>query len=409
MTGGRRTHIRIPFAGRYITPVGDAFVLVEALGGIVLLLAAAAALVWANSPWSSAYADWWSRELTVGIGEVSISEDLLHWVNDGLMAIFFFVVGLEVKRELVTGELRDPRRAALPMLAAIGGMAVPALIYVGWNPSGPGQEGWAIPMATDLAFALGVIALLSSRVPSPLKLFLLTLAIVDDVGAIIVIAVFYSEGIELPWLAAAAGMLAVMLLMRQLHIGHPLIYVLPAMFVWLCTFESGVHATIAGVALGLFAPTGEFHGRPVIDDLEHRLHPYTSFVIVPVFALANAGVDLGGDAVGDALRSRITLGVLTGLVVGKTVGIVAATALGLRLRIGRLPKGIGLRHICGVGALGGIGFTVSLFVADLSFAGSELGDAKIGIFGASVLAGLLGTAILVATGRSANDRVRARE
>ena len=195
MTGGRRTHIRVPFVGRMITPVGDEFVSTEALGGVVLLLASIAALVWVNGSFDDSYADVWGYELTVGIGNFSISEDLQHWVNDGLMTVFFFVVALEIKRELVHGDLRDPRRAALPALAALGGMVVPALLYLAWNPGAPGADGWGIPMATDLAFALGVLALVSARVPAPLKLFLLTLAIVDDVGAILVIAVFYSDSI----------------------------------------------------------------------------------------------------------------------------------------------------------------------------------------------------------------------
>lgn len=401
----RRSHIRIPFAGRLITPVGSEFVVVEALGAIVLLLATAAALAWVNSGWSSSYTELWDRVLTIGVGDLSISENLRHWVNDGLMAIFFFVVGLEIKREIVTGELRDPRRASLPVLAAAGGMVVPALIYLAWNGDAPARDGWAIPMATDLAFALGIVALLSTRLPSGVKLFLLTLAIVDDVGAVIVIAIFYSDGISFAWLAGAAMTVAAMLLMRAARIQHPLVYVVPAIVVWVCTLESGVHATIAGVALGLLTPTGSFHGRPVIDELERRLHPWTSFLIVPVFALANAGVELGGDAARDAVTSRISLGVFTGLVVGKAVGIVAATGLGLRLGIGRLPEGVGRRDLLGVGVLGGIGFTVSLFVADLSFGGSHLSDAKLGIFAASLVAGILGAAIL-ALGRRPNERVR---
>jgi NhaA family Na+:H+ antiporter len=400
---GRRSHIRVPFAGRLITPVGDEFVSVEALGGVVLLLGAVAALVWANV--GDSYETLWRSELTIGVGDLAIEEDLRHWVNDGLMAIFFFVVGLEIKRELVHGDLRDARTAALPIFAAAGGMVVPALIYLRWNAGGPGGEGWGIPMATDLAFALGVLALLRSRVPSRLKLFLLTLAIVDDVGAIIVIAVFYSEGIAFGWLAGAVATIGTMLVMRMLGISHPLVYVLPAVVVWVCTLESGVHATIAGVALGLLAPTGTFHGRPVIEELEQGLHPWTSFAIVPLFALANAGVALGGGAIDSALSSRITLGVVTGLVVGKTVGILAAVALALRLRAGRLPGGLGVRHLVGAGLLGGIGFTVSLFVADLSLTGAHLAEAKIGVLAASLLAGILGVAVL-APGRRGDDGLR---
>ena len=399
MPGGRRTHIRIPLAGRYLAPVGDEFVAVEALGGIVLLFAAACALVWANSPWSDSYTDLWSSDLTLGVGGAAITEDLRHWVNDGLMTVFFFVVALEIKRELVTGELRDPRKASLPVLAAVGGMVVPALLYVALNANGGDLDGWAVPMATDLAFALGAVALFSSRLPGGLKLFLLTLAIVDDVGAIIVIAVFYSSGVDPAWLAGALGALATMLVMRALRVRHPLFYVLPGALVWLCTLESGVHATMAGVALGLLAPTGEFHGRPVIDQLERWLHPWSSFLIVPLFAIANAGVSLGGGAVADSFASRITLGIFAGLVVGKLVGIVGATSLALRFRVGRLPEGMDVRHVVGVGALGGIGFTVSLFVADLTFAGERLAETKIGILAASAVAAALGTVILLAGSR----------
>jgi Na+:H+ antiporter, NhaA family len=391
---GRRTHIRVPFAGRYITPVGDAFASVEALGGIVLLLAALAALVWVNGPWSDSYSSVWNRELTIGVGSFAISETLRGWVNDGLMTVFFFVVGLEIKRELVEGELNDVRKARLPVVAALGGMLAPALIFVAWNLGGAGSRGWGIPMATDLAFALGVLALLGSRVAPGLKLFLLTLAIVDDIGAIVVIAVFYSEGIEAAWLGGAAAALALFFLMRGLGVRHPLLYVFPALVLWVCTFESGVHATIAGVALGLLTPAGSFRDRRVLEQLERRLHLWTSFLVVPVFALANAGVDVGVDALRDAASSRITWGIVSGLVVGKIVGITAATGIALRLGLGRLPEGVTFRQVVGVGAVAGIGFTVSLFVAGLSFDGRSLSEAKLGILAASVIAGGLGSGML---------------
>jgi NhaA family Na+:H+ antiporter len=391
---GRRTHIRIPLAGRYITPRGDDFASVEALGGIALLLAALAALVWANSAWSDAYATLWHRELTIGAGRFAISETFRGWVNDGLMALFFFVVGLEIKRELVEGELRDAHRARLPVLAAFGGMVAPALIFVAWNLGGPGDKGWGIPMATDLAFALGVLTLLGPRVPPGLKLFLLALAIVDDIGAIVVIAFFYSEGIEAAWLGGVAASLAVFFLMRGLGARHPLLYVLPALTLWVCTFESGVHATIAGVALGLLTPAGSFRDRRVLEQLERRLHLWTSFLVVPVFALANTGVSVGADVLRDAASSRVAWGVVSGLVVGKIVGITAATGIGLRLGLGRLPDGVTLRQVVGIGAVAGIGFTVSLFVAELSFGGKNLSNAKLGILAASLVAGMLGTGVL---------------
>ncbi|MFL6243015.1 MAG: Na+/H+ antiporter NhaA, partial [Acidimicrobiia bacterium] len=254
---GRRTHIRIPVAGRYITPLGQEYASVEALSGIVLLLATVVALTWANSPWSDSYTSFWGYDVTATLGRFSIADDLGHWVNDGLMAIFFFVVGLEVKRELTEGELTDRRAASLPLLAAVGGMVVPALVFFAWNPSGSGSSGWGIPMATDTAFALGVLALLGARVSSGLKLFLLTLAVVDDIGAICVIAVFYSSHVQVEWLGGAAVTIACIVLLQRLGVRFALAYVAPALVLWLCVFQSGVHATIAGVALGLLTPVAD--------------------------------------------------------------------------------------------------------------------------------------------------------
>ena len=396
---GRRTHIRIPFAGRYITPLGQEYASVEALSGIVLLLAAVTALAWANSPWSDSYTSFWGYDVTATLGQLSIADNLGHWVNDGLMAIFFFVVGLEVKRELTEGELTDRRAASLPLFAAVGGMVVPALVFFAWNPSGSGSSGWGIPMATDTAFALGVLALLGARIPPGLKLFLLTLAVVDDIGAIAVIAVFYSNDVQLEWLAGAALTIAVVVLMQRLGVRYALAYVAPALVLWVCVFQSGVHATIAGVALGLLTPVVDARGRRVIDALEHRLHPWTSFVVVPVFVLANAGIVLGGDAVRAAASSSITWGVATGLVLGKTVGIVAASGVCLALGLSRLPDGSSFRQLAGVAALAGIGFTVSLFIADRSFTTAALDEAKIGILAGSVVAGVLGTGVLARRAR----------
>ena len=396
---GRRTHIRIPVAGRYITPLGQEYASIEALSGIVLLLAAVVALAWANSPWSDSYTSFWGYDVTATLGRFSIADDLGHWVNDGLMAIFFFVVGLEVKRELTEGELTDRRAASLPLLAAVGGMVVPALVFFAWNPSGPGSSGWGIPMATDTAFALGVLALLGARVSSGLKLFLLTLAVVDDIGAICVIAIFYSSHVQAEWLGGAAVTIACIVLLQRLGVRYPLAYVAPALVLWLCVFQSGVHATIAGVALGLLTPVADARGRRVIDALEHRLHPWTSFVVVPVFVLANAGIVLGGDAVRAAASSSITWGVATGLVAGKAVGIVAATAVCLGLGLSRLPDGSSFRQLVGVATLAGIGFTVSLFIADRSFVGARLGEAKIGILAGSLVAGIAGTGVLALRAR----------
>jgi NhaA family Na+:H+ antiporter len=380
---------------RTVIPVAE-FLRTEAAGGVLLVLATLVALLWANSPWDESYRDLWHRELSFGVGRFAISEDLGHWVNDGLMAVFFFVVGLEIKRELVVGELSDPRAASLPVLAALGGMVVPAVLFIAIAGGGEAGRGWGIPMATDIAFVVGVLALLGSRVPSGLKLFLLTLAIVDDLGAIAVIAVFYSEGIDAAWLAGGGASLLLVVAARRLGVRSPLAYVPLALAAWVCTLESGVHATVAGVALGLLTPARPVRGRPVLENLEHRLHPWSSFVIVPVFALANAGVDLGSGAVGSALGGRLAWAVIVGLLVGKTFGIAAFAALGLRLRAGTLPAEVRLGHIVGAGALAGIGFTVSLFVTGLAFERPDLiAGAKIGILAASVLAGALGTTVLL--------------
>jgi NhaA family Na+:H+ antiporter len=386
-------HLRIPVVGKAAPPLGSEFVSLEAAGGLVLLLAALAALVWANTD-TAGYTDWWGRALTIGPGGAAITESLVHWVNDALMTVFFFVVGLEIKRELVTGELRDRARAALPAVAAVGGMVVPALVYVAVNVGGGHLDGWAIPMATDIAFAVGVLALLGARVPSNLKVFLLTLAIVDDIGAIVVIALFYSSGVDAIWLAAAALVVGAVIAMSRARVDHPLVYVVPGVLLWWCLHEAGVEPTLAGVVLALLTPALPRRGVPVLERLETALHPVSSFVIVPIFALANAGVVLTGDAIDHALASRVTIGIVVGLVVGKFVGIVSASALALRLRIGRLPVGLGLRHVTAVAVLGGIGFTVSLFITDLAFRGATIDDAKIGVLAASALAAVIGTIVL---------------
>jgi NhaA family Na+:H+ antiporter len=392
-----RRAIRLPL-GRYLPPAGSSFVYVEVIGGAVLLVATIAALVWANVSLTT-YAELWSTHLTIGIGTLTLTENLQHWVNNGLMTVFFFVVGLEIKREIVRGELRDPRTASLPVIAAIGGMAVPALLYFAINAGGPGGRGWAIPMATDIAFAVAVLAIAGSRVPGNLRLFLLTLAIVDDVGAIVVIAVFYSGDISASWLLGAVGALIGIVVLRRLGVRAAVAYLIPGVVLWLCVFESGVHATIAGVLLGLITPARPFGGREVIEELESALHPWSSFVIVPLFALANAGVYLRGSDLSHAWSSRIAWGIVVGLVIGKPIGIVVTAVLARRLRLGRLPEGVQLRHLVAVGAAAGIGFTVSLFVASLSYQGVRLDDAKVAILTASVISGVVGLTLLRVTSR----------
>jgi len=398
-----RRGFRVRGVGKALPPFRDDFIDVEALGGIVLLGAAIAALVWANVDPAS-YTDVWHHHLDLSFGPFDLDLSRAHWVTDGLMTLFFFVVGLEIKREVVRGELRDPRTAALPVVAAIGGMVLPALLFVAVNAGEPTVKGWAIPMATDIAFAVGVLAILGPRVPRPLKLFLLTLAIVDDIGAILVIAVFYSRGIDAGWIVAAVGTVAVVVVLQRLGVASPWAYVVPAVALWLFVDQSGVHATIAGVILGLLTPARPFGGRQVIEPLEHRLHPWSSFLVVPLFALANAGVVIDGDSIRRAAESPIAIGIVLGLVVGKPVGIALATWLGTRMRIGRLPEGTTWRQIVGVGAVAGIGFTVALFVDDLSFTGTNFDDAVMGILAGSLLSGIIG-AVVLGTGRGARERM----
>lgn len=393
---------RVRRIGRALPPYGEEFVTIEALGALALLAATAAALVWANVGPAS-YAAVWHRHLDLGLVGLDLDLTRAHWVTDGLMTVFFFVVGLEIKRELVLGELRDRRAAALPVLAALGGMVVPAVVYLVVNAGGGDTHGWAVPTATDIAFAAGFLALLGTRAPRPLKLFLLTLAIVDDIGAIVVIAVVYSGGVRGWWLLAAAGVVGAIFGLQRLGVGAPAAYVVPALVLWLCVQQSGVHPTIAGVVLGLCTPARPFGGRQVLERVELRLHPWSSFVIVPLFALANAGVSLDADALGRAVRSPVTFGVVLGLVVGKVVGISGATLLGMRLGLGRLPVGVDRRDVVGVSAVAGIGFTVGLFIAGLAFAPGRFDLAVIGILVGSLVSGAVGAAVFL-TRRPPVDR-----
>jgi NhaA family Na+:H+ antiporter len=380
---------------RSVLDPATSFVKAEAAGGVALLAATAVALVWVNALGAEGYEALWTSELSIGVGEASISQDLRHWVNDGLMTLFFFLISLEIKRELVTGELREPRAAALPIIAAAGGVLVPLLIFS--LLAGPGEQaqGWGVPMATDAAFALAVLLLLGSRVPTGLKLLLVTIAVVDDVVAILVIAIAYTDAISLTWLGAAAGGILVILLMRRAGVSSPLAYVPMALVIWAATLESGVHATIAGVALALLTPTGTVRGRKVLEDLEERIHPYVSVVVLPLFALANAGVVLSLSAL-DGPAGQVALAVAAGLVAGKFIGISLATLGAARLRLSTLPEGVDTRGVLGIAALGGIGFTVSLFIVPLAYQTPALiGGAKMGILGGSLTAAALGVAILL--------------
>ena len=383
---------------RVVDPVAD-YLRAEAAGGVVLLLATVVALVWANTA-SESYASLWHEKLDLSFAGLDLDLDLRHWVNDALMAVFFFVVGLEIKRELVIGELSDRRAATLPVMAALGGVALPALTFLALTAGTSFSSGWAIPAATDIAFAVGVLALLGDRVSTGLKLFLLTVAIVDDIAAIFIIAVVYSSGLSgIALLVAAAG-LGLVILQRRLGVTAITPYVLVGVGVWLAVHESGVHATIAGVALALLTPTGEVGGRGVLQTLEYRLHPVSAFLIVPLFALANAGIELGGGILADAASSRLAWAVVIGLVIGKLLGIAGATFLGLKLNWGALPEGMRRAQVWGLAALGGIGFTVSLFIANLAYDDAATIDtAKVGIFAGSLLSGLLGAGLLARRAR----------
>lgn len=376
---------------RLVRPLRD-FISTEAAGGALLLAAALCALAWANIP-GGGYGDFWDTRADLQLGVVEFDATIRGWVNDGLMAVFFFVVGLEIKRELLVGELASKKVAALPVAAAAGGMALPAAIYAALNASGTGARGWGIPMATDIAFSLGVMALLAGRVPLSLKIFLLALAIVDDLGAIAVIAVFYSDDIAIGWLAVSVALLAFTVTAWRAGLRSRFALAALAFAVWFAMHESGVHATIAGVALGLLAPIAPEAGggEALLPRLERLLHPWTSLAIVPLFALANAGVDFGGGALRDAVSSPITLGIVIGLAAGKPAGILLFSWLAVRARLAALPDSVGWRQIAAAGALAGIGFTVSLFIANLAFTNQRLVDeAKIGIVAASALMAVAG-------------------
>ena len=427
-----------PPVERIVRPFQD-FAHKQSSGGIVLIAATVIALAWANSPWGESYAALWHTKLTVGVGGFSVSKDLTHWINDGLMAVFFFVVGLEIKREVLVGELSSARNAALPVVAALGGAVVPALIYLAVNAGTEGAAGWGIPMATDIAFALGVLALLGERAPVGLTVFLTALAIVDDIVAVLVIALFYTSEISWGALGVGAAFLAALIVANLLGVGRTLVYAVLGVGLWLCFLLSGVHATIAGVLLAFTVPAvsfmdpGAFLDRsryvldrfeqaeekgqnvlaneerqaalhalnhaayklePPLHELEHALHPWVVFAIMPLFALANAGVELGG-GIAEALTAPISIGIVLGLVVGKQVGITLFAWLAVRSGLSELPEGTGWRHVYGAGWLAGIGFTMSLFITDLAFSEDSLVEtAKLGILEASLVAGVVGWAIL---------------
>ena len=415
----------------------------EASGGVVMLVAAVVAIVWANSPWSASYSEFWQTPLRVELGDLIHLDhlSLQAWVNDALMTVFFLLVGVEIKREVVHGELRDPRAVMLPVIAALGGMLVPAAIYASINAGGAGGDGWAIPMATDIAFAVGVVTLAGKRVPLAAKIFLLTLAVADDIGAIVVIAVFYTGSLSWGWFACAIVALTGIFVLRRSDVQSLAPYLAVGAFAWLSLLESGVHATLIGVALGLLTPAwplrsprrfppearkilnnveAAYYDRVLtqeefaeneqriaevsrlamwstspLERLERALAPWVAYVVVPVFALANAGVSLSGDAIAGVVSDPVTTGVLLGLVIGKTVGVFSFTAIAIKLGVGKLPTGTTWRHLFGLATSAGVGFTVALFVTSLSFDDAAVTDAaKVGILFGSAIAGLIGFTLL---------------
>jgi Na+:H+ antiporter, NhaA family len=427
-------------AERLVKPI-QRFMSLSIAGGVVLLACAVLAIIWANSGFANLYhAIFFETELEVLFGQIHISHNVIEWINDALMAVFFLLVGLEIKREMIVGELASPKKAALPIAAAIGGMIVPAIIYVAFNFGKPTIGGWGVPMATDIAFALGVLALLGSRVPIALKVFLTSLAIVDDLGALVVIALFYTEDIAGMYLLYGAGAVGVLVLFNMFKVRSPIPYLLVGVALWYFFLESGVHSTIAGVLLAMTIPatarvdaqrftastanaldTFEHQGKkghdirtsstqraavtaiatncaqvtPPLHRIEHALHGWVAFLILPIFALANAGLYIGEGA-GAALTGSISLGIIFGLTIGKPIGIVAACWGATKLGFAELPTGVTWRHIVGAGMLGGIGFTMALFIGTLAFPdAAALEMAKMGILSASLISAVGGTIVLL--------------
>jgi NhaA family Na+:H+ antiporter len=392
-----------PLLDRALRPF-QRFFAAEAAGGLVLLGCTAIALAWANSPWAESYHHLWSAPVSPALRAWSLPATLHGWVNDGLMTVFFLVVGLEIKREVLLGELASRRSAALPIAAALGGMLVPAALYAAANGGGPGAAGWGVPMATDIAFALGILALLGDRIPVGLRVFLAALAIVDDLGAVLVIALFYTAALSWAALGGVAAVLAALVGLNAAGVKRAGAYVLFGVLLWLFLLASGVHATVAGVLLAMTVPARSREGADApLQRMEHALNGPVAFLIVPLFALANAGVPLGN--VSAAVHDPITRGVVLGLVLGKPAGIVFASWLAVRAGMAELPAGVSWRHVHGAGWLGGIGFTMSLFIASLAFGGGiRLEAAKLGILAASTTAGVVGYAIL----RSRRSRGQSR-
>ncbi|MBI4962375.1 MAG: Na+/H+ antiporter NhaA [Desulfomonile tiedjei] len=436
----RRIYVRGEYLGELLLKPFQLFASIESAGGILMLAMTVIALIWMNSPLDRLYRELWETGIAIGLNGWLFQRSLHFWINEGLMTLFFFVVGLEIKREILVGELASFQKAALPVAGAIGGMVVPALIYVAFNHADAAYRGWGIPMATDIAFVAGTLILLGSRVPPPLSVFLVSLAIVDDLGAVVVIALFYSSGISMGFLGLAGAVLGALIVTNILGFRSPLPYILLGLLLWLCVYLSGVHATVAGVlvamtiparsacdthafaqtvnrAVGEFRPQGEKGWLVLLDEgneaavrtlgsmvqcvrtplhkIEEALHPWTVFLILPVFALANAGVNLTQIGFYDFVTNSESIGIVLGLFLGKQLGITAASWLAVKAGLAAMPSNVKFRHVYGGAILCGIGFTMSLFIADLSFSEVELLErAKISILVGSMISGLVGGAAL---------------
>jgi NhaA family Na+:H+ antiporter len=369
----------------------------ESMSGIILLSFAIIAIIIANSSYATTYNNILHTYITIGYKQFSLSMSVLHWINDGLMAIFFLVVGMEIKREVVFGELKSFRKTILPVSAAIGGMVVPAIIYAIFNYNEATITGWGIPMATDIAFALGILSLVGKKAPKGIIVFLTALAIVDDLGAIIVIAIFYTS--QISWVALIIGLviLIALILANKFKVNFTSLYIIGGILLWICILKSGIHSTIAGVLLGMVLPIGkditEFK-TSILHRLENKLVPWSSFVIMPIFALANSGVTININSFSAILLNPVSLGIIFGLFVGKQVGIFGFSYILVKLKIAKLPSKVTKRHLYGASVLSGIGFTMSLFVSSLSFVDEAvLSAAKLSIMIASILAAILGTIV----------------
>ena len=373
----------------------QAFIALETSAGIILFCAAVLAMAAVNSAFGSYYLGFLDIPVAVQFGGLEIAKPLALWINDGLMAIFFFLIGLEVKRELLEGQLSSIDQASLPAIAAIGGMAIPALIFVYFNWNMPENiNGWAIPAATDIAFALGVLALLGKHAPVSLKILLLAIAIIDDIGAILIIALFYTSEVSSLSLLLAGGGTILLLAMNRLGVVRTAPYILVGAFLWICVLKSGVHATLAGVIAALAIPLNAKDGSSPLKHLEHILHPWTAFLILPLFAFANAGVSLAGLGLDD-LMAPLALGIAAGLVIGKQIGVFGFMFLATRAGLAKRPDGVSWLQLYGLACLTGIGFTMSLFIGNLAFIDAEqIESVKLGVIGGSLVSGLLGFGLL---------------